>query len=485
MTSPGMQGRTSRDRYDAVVVGAGPNGLAGAITLARAGWAVLVLEANETVGGGARSAELTLPGFVHDLGSAIHPLGYGSPVFRLFPLAEHGLRWVHSPAPLAHPLDDGTAVTLEPVVEQTAELLGPDGAAYRRLLGPTVADWPKLLPALLGPLRLRSVRHPLALVRFGPPALLPARLLAQALFRGERARALFAGIAAHAVQPLERPGTAAAGLVLSTLGHVVGWPLPVGGAQRIADALAGYFRALGGEVVTGARVGSLDDLPPARAVLLDVTPRQFLRIAGERLPAGYRCRLARYRYGPGIWKVDWALDGPIPWRAPECARAGTVHVGGTLPEIAAAERAPWRGEHAERPFVILAQPSLFDPARAPAGKHTAWAYCHVPHGSTVDMTAAIEAQLERFAPGFRDRVLARRATGPAELERDNANLVGGDIGGGVQDLAQLYTRPLARVVPYATPLEGVYLCSSSTPPGGGVHGLCGYFAARAALRELR
>ena len=484
MTSPGVQGRTGREHYDAIVVGAGPNGLAAAITLARAGRAVLVLEANETVGGGARSAELTLPSFVHDLGSAIHPLGFGSPVFRLFPLAEHGLSWIQPPTPVAHPLDDGTAATLEPVVEQTAELLGPDGAAYRRLLGPTVADWPKLLPALLGPLRLRSARHPLALARFGPPALLPARLLAQALFRGERARALFAGIAAHAVQPLERPGTAAAGLVLAALGHVAGWPLPVGGAQRIADALAGYFRALGGEVVTGARVESLDELPPARAVLLDVTPRQFLRIAGERLPAGYRRRLARYRYGAGIWKVDWALDGPIPWRAPECARAGTVHVGGTLAEIAAAERAPWRGEHAARPFVILAQPSLFDPARAPAGKHTAWAYCHVPHGSPVDMTARIEAQLERFAPGFRERVLARRATGPAELERDNANLVGGDIGGGVQDLLQLYTRPVARLVPYATPLAGVYLCSSSTPPGGGVHGLCGYFAARAALRGL-
>jgi phytoene dehydrogenase-like protein len=446
---------------------------------------VLVLEANQTVGGGARSAELTLPGFVHDLGSAIHPLGLGSPFFRLLPLAEYGLSWIHAPTPLAHPLDDGAAATLEPAVEETAGGLGPDAGAYRWLLGPVVADWPRLLPAVLGPLRLRSARHPLALARFGLRALPPARLLAEGLFRGERARALFAGLAAHAIQPLEWPGTAAAGLVLGALGHTVGWPLPRGGAQRVADALAGHLRALGGEIVTGAPVASLEELPRADSVLLDVTPRQLLRIAGGRLPAGYRRRLARYRYGPGVFKVDWALAGPIPWRAPACARAGTVHLGGALAEVAAAERAVWQGEHPERPFVLLAQPSLFDPSRAPAGGHTAWAYCHVPHGSSEDRTEAIERQVERFAPGFRELILGRSSMGPRDLERHDANLVGGDIGGGVLDLRQLYTRPLPRLVPYATPIRGLYLCSSSTPPGGGVHGLCGYFAARAALRGLR
>ena len=470
---------TSRS-YDAVVIGAGPNGLAAAITLARAGRSVLVREANETVGGGARSAELTLPGFVHDVCSAVHPLAAGSPFFRTLPLAEHGLEWVFPPAPLAHPFDDGTAAVLERSVEATAATLGADAGAYRKLMNPLATDWPLLENALLGPPGLP--RHPLALARFGLRALRPARRLAEVWFDGSRARALFAGLAAHSFLPLEKMPSAAFGLVLGITGHALGWPVPRGGAQRIADALASYFRSLGGEIETGARVGSIDELPPARAVLCDVTPRQLVRLAGHRLPAGYRRQLERYAYGPAAYKIDWALDSPVPWKAKECARAGTVHLGGTIEEIARSERAAWRGEHAENPFVLVAQPSLFDPARAPAGKHTLWAYCHVPNGSTFGMAERIEQQVERFAPGFRDRVLARHVMSPADLERHNANLVGGDINGGAQTLRQLFTRPTRRL--YSTPLKGLYICSSSTPPGGGVHGMCGHAAARRALRDV-
>lgn len=466
--------------YDAVVVGAGPNGLAAAIVLARAGRSVLVREANETIGGGARSAELTLPGFIHDICSAVHPLAAGSPFFRTLPLAEHGLEWVFPPAPLAHPFDDGTAAVLERSVEATAATLGADAGAYRKLMGRLAADWPLLENALLGP--PKWPRHPLALARFGLRALRPARRLAEGWFKGARARALFAGLAAHSFLPLEKVPSAAFGLVLGITGHAIGWPVPRGGAQRIADALASYFRSLGGEIETGARVGSIDELPPARAVLCDVTPRQLVCIAGHRLPSGYRRKLGRYAYGPAVYKIDWALDGPVPWRAKECARAGTVHLGGTSEEVAASERAAWRGEHAEKPFVLVAQPSLFDSERAPAGKHTLWAYCHVPFGSDVDMTERIERQVERFAPGFRDRVLARRVMSPADLERHNANLVGGDINGGAQTLRQLFTRPTRSL--YSTPLKGLYICSSSTPPGGGVHGMCGHAAALRALRDV-
>jgi phytoene dehydrogenase-like protein len=468
--------------YDAIVVGAGPNGLAAAIELARAGRSVLVLEAALEVGGGVRSAALTLPGFVHDVCSAIHPLGAGSPFLRALPLAEHGLAWTYSPAPLAHPLDDGTAILLERSIAATAAGLGRDGAAYRRLVAPLVRGWEPLVEAILAPLRLP--RHPLALARFGMRAVWPARALAERLFSGERARALFAGMAAHAIMPLEWPLTSAFGVVMLVLGHAVGWPFPQGGAQRLADALASYLASLGGEIRTGSPIASLDQLPPARAVLFDLAPRQVRAITGERLPAGYARALGRYRHGPGVFKIDWALDGPIPWRAPECARAATLHLGGTLAEIADAEAAVWRGEHPERPFVLLSQPSLFDLSRAPAGKHTAWAYCHVPNSSAVDMTEQIEGQIERFAPGFRRRVLARSAMGPAAMERHNANYIGGDISGGVQDVRQLFTRPVARLDPYTTPAAGIYICSSSTPPGGGVHGMCGYWAARSALRDL-
>jgi phytoene dehydrogenase-like protein len=472
---------TSAD-YDAIIIGSGPNGLAAAITLARAGRSVLVLEANDTIGGGARSAELTLPGFVHDICSAVHPLGIGSPFFRTLPLAQYGLEWIQPPTPLAHPFDDGTVAVLERSVAVTASGLGNDARAYRKLMEPLVSDWDKLADAILGPLRLP--RHPLAFARFGLNALRSARDLVEHLFKGEHARALFAGISAHSTLPLERSPSAAFGLVLGILGHAVGWPVPRGGSQQIANALAACLRAAGGEIRTGTPVASLDALPSARAILCDITPRQLLHIAGHRLPSGYRRQLERYRYGPGVFKVDFALDGPIPWRATACAHAGTVHLGGTLAEIAAAERAVWQGEHPEYPFVLVAQPSRFDSTRAPAGKHTAWAYCHVPQGSTVDMTERIIAQVERFAPGFRDRILAYHTLSPADLERHNANYIGGDINGGVQDLRQLFTRPVPRLVPYATPVRGLYICSSSTPPGGGVHGMCGYFAAQAALRTV-
>ncbi len=467
--------------YDAVVVGSGPNGLAAAVALARAGRSVLVREAAETVGGGARSAELTLPGFVHDVCSAIHPLVAGSPFFRTLPLGDHGLELVQPPVALAHPLDDGSAVVLARTVEETADGLGEDGEAYRRLVGAVVDDWRRLEEAILGPV-VRVPRHPVALARFGVSALRPAARVARTLFRGERARALFAGCAAHSMVPLERSPTAGFGLVLLALGHATGWPVARGGSQAIADSLASYLRSLGGEIETGRPVESLAELPPTKAVLCDLTPRQLIRVVGDRLPPRYRRALERFRYGPGSFKVDLALDGPVPWRASECGRTACLHVGGTFAEVAAAERAPWERREAERPFVLVAQQTVVDPSRAPEGKHTVWAYCHVPNGSRVDMTDAIEGQIERFAPGFRERVLARHVMAPADFERHNANLVGGDINGGASDLAQLVGRPAFRAIPYSTPVPGLFLCSSSTPPGGGVHGMCGFLAAQAALR---
>ncbi|MGB8344044.1 MAG: NAD(P)/FAD-dependent oxidoreductase [Ktedonobacteraceae bacterium] len=471
----------SKEAYDAIVVGAGPNGLAAAITLARAGRSVVVFEAKDTVGGGTRSMELTLPGFVHDVCSAIHPLGPGSPFFRTLPLAQYGLEWIQPSVALAHPLDDGTVALLERSIEATSETLGRDAKAYRALMAPLAANWDILADAFLGPLRPQSLRHPFALVRFALEAILPARTLANLRFKDERARAIFAGMSAHSMLPLGKATTAGFGLTLGVLGHVVGWPFPKGGSQKIADALAAYLRALGGEIVTGVEIKSLDALPTARAMLFDVTPRQLLRIAGSRLSSGYAHQLRGYRYGPGVFKIDFALDGPVPWKAAECLRAGTVHIGGTLAEIAAAEAVVWKGQPSEKPFVLVAQQSLFDSTRAPEGKQTLWTYCHVPPGSTFDMTERIEAQIERFAPGFRDRILARHIFNPLDLEQYNANYIGGDINGGVQDLWQFFTRPTIRPVPYSTPAKDIYICSSSTPPGGGVHGMCGYFAAQAAL----
>jgi len=427
-----------------------------------------------------RSAELTLPGFIHDICSAVHPLGVGSPFMRGLPLSEYGLQWAQPQAPLAHPFDDGTAVVLERDIAETAAHLGADGSAYIRLMSPLLASWRELAADILGPLRMP--RHPVTLARFGLSALPSIRGLVEHHFTGERARALFAGTSAHAILPLDRPPGAAFALVLLLLGHADGWPVARGGSQRIADAMAAYLRALGGEIVTGREITSMVDLPPADHTLFDVTPRQLLRIAGSRFPVSYQRALRRYRYGPGVFKLDLALDGPVPWKSSDCLRASTVHAGGTFEEIAASESAVWRGEHPERPLVLVAQQSLFDPARAPAGKQTLWAYCHVPSGSTVDMTARVEAQIERFAPGFRERILARHAMTAAQMEAYSPNYIGGDINGGVQDLLQLFTRPAIRPVPYATPDPRILICSSSTPPGGGVHGMCGYYAAQTVLR---
>ena len=471
----------SRPRYDAVIVGAGPNGLAAAITLVERGLAVLVVEAMETVGGGARTAEFTLPGFRHDVCSAIHPLALASPFFQRLPLARLGVEIIQPDAPLAHPLDDGTAVTIERSVNSTADGLGEDAGAWHSLLAPMVDDFDRLMSGALGPLRLP--RHPLVLGRFGLSALRSATGLADHLFDGERAKAVFAGMAAHSMLPLESPITASFGLVLGVSAHAVGWPIIRGGSQVLVDALATYLRALGGEILTSSPVRRLSDLPSSRVVVFDLTPRQVLEICGDALPPGYRRQLRRFRYGMGVFKVDYALDGPVPWTARECLRAGTVHLGGTIEEIAASERAIARGGHPDRPYVLIAQQSLFDDSRAPAGSHTLWAYCHVPNGSTVDMTAHIEKQIERFAPGFRDRVLARHVTTAHDLETYNPNYIGGDINGGRQDIRQLFTRPALRFDPYATPNPRLFICSSSTPPGGGVHGLCGYFAASSVLRR--
>ena len=464
----------------AVVVGSGPNGLAAGIALAEAGRSVTVLEGADRLGGGCRSEELTLPGFVHDTCSTVHSLALASPFLSTLPLAEHGLELVHPSAPLAHPLDDGSAVMLERSVDETARGLGADAAAYRRLFGPLVLSADELFGQILGP--LRPPRHPLVMARFGLGALRSASGLARSRFTGERARALFAGCAAHSMLSLTTPASAAFGMVLAVTAHQVGWPVARGGSQRLVDALASQLRSLGGEIQTARWVESLDEVEAHTPVLLDVTPRQLLRLAGARLPAGYGRRLGRYRYGPGVFKLDWALEAPIPWSAAEVLRAGTVHLAGTLDETVASEEAAVRGRHADRPFVLLVQPTLFDPTRAPDGRHTAWAYCHVPQGSTRDMAEAIESQVERFAPGFRDLILGRSVMDSAEVERRNPNYVGGDINGGVQDLRQLFTSPVPRLDPYSTPLRGLYLCSSSTPPGGGVHGMCGYHAARSALR---
>lgn len=466
---------------DAVIVGSGPNGLAAAVHLVQAGASVVVLEAAPEIGGGTRSGELTLPGFVHDRCSAVHPMAILSPWFRRLALADHGLRWIQPPVSAAHPLDDEPAVLLRRSVPDTAAELDGDARAYRRLVEPFLANPHGLFGDTLGPLGLP--RHPLLLVRFGLRALRSAKGLARR-FAGPRARALLAGCAGHAILPLERAVSGAIALTFLIAGHVEPWPVAAGGSHAIARALAGLVRASGGRIETGIRVRSLADLPPARVYLFDTSPAQLAAIAEPVLPARYLRRLRRYRYGPGVFKLDWALDGAIPWRDPRCLEASTVHVGGSLEQLAAAEAAVWRGEHPERPFVMVCQQSQFDPTRAPPGKHTGYAYCHVPPGSTVDVSGQIERQIERFAPGFRDRILARHVTTPADLERDNPNYVGGAITGGVADLFQLFTRPVARLDPYSTPNPRVFLCSASTPPGGGVHGMCGYHAARAARRRI-
>lgn len=475
-----MTRRAGATSLDAVVIGAGPNGLAAAIVLAQAGRSVRVYEAQQEPGGGLRSAALTGDDYVNDVCATVHALALASPFLASLPLAAHGFEPVHPDAPFAHPLDDGTAVVAERSVEATAEGLGRDDArAYRALFGPLVADAPRVMEALLAP---PGWKHPLVMAKVGPTALRSARGLARR-FGDARTRALIAGVAAHAILPLDLLGTAGYTLGLTIAAHGFGWPFARGGSQSLARALTSHLASLGGEVVTASPVASLDDLPPARAILCDVSPRQFIALAGARLPRRSARRLARFRHGPGVFKMDWALSSPVPWRAEACRRAGTIHIGGTFEEISASEDAAWRGRVADRPYVLAVQPTLWDDTRAPAGRHTLWAYCHVPHGAEADMSSRIEAQIERFAPGFRDCIVARHAMGPATLERRNPNLIGGDIAGGAGDLRQVLMRPVAALDPYATAISDVYLCSSSTPPGVGVHGMCGYFAARSALRR--
>ena len=463
----------------AIVIGSGPNGLAAAIVLAQAGIDVEVREAASIPGGAARSGELTLPGFIHDLGSAVHPMALGSPFFSKLSLEQHGLKWIHPPAPLAHPLDDGSAAMLERDLEATAAQFGSDAANYRRLVGPISRQWDIFAWETLRPLRFPH--HPFLLARFGLHGIQPATVLARSSFGNPRLRALFAGLAAHAILKLEAPLTGAFGLIFGAMGHALGWPIPQGGAQQITNALIGVLGSFGGRVVTGSEVRSLVELGSPDLLLCDVTPRQFIALAGQRLPSGFRESLERYRYGPGVFKMDWALREPIPWTAKDCLRAATVHVAGTFEEIAASERAAWSSP-SDKPFILLSQPTLFDPTRAPEGKHIAWAYCHVPNGWTGSMREQIEGQIERFAPGFRECILARAVHNPAQMQAWNPNLVGGDINGGSADVKQFVLRPTWRR--YGTPLKGVYLCSSSTPPGGGVHGMCGYWAARWALDSV-
>ncbi len=468
----------------ACVIGAGPNGLAAAIVLAQAGLQVDMLEAQPTPGGAVRTLELTLPGFRHDFGSAVFPLGAASPFFSSLPLADHGLEWIHSPAPLAHPLDDGTAVMLECDLSEAGDSLGVDGLAWDKLMRPFVESWTEFAPEVLRPVRFIP-RHPWLMARFGMVALRSAGAVASR-FRSERTRALFAGLAAHSFLSLDEPLSTSFAMMMAVSAHVVGWPIPRGGAQSITDALCGYFSTLGGKVTTSSPVRNLPALasvlPKYDLFLCDLSPRQLVEVAGQRLSDSYKRQLGKYRYGSGVFKVDYALNAPIPWKARDCLRATSVHLGGSFEEIATSEKAVRSGHHAEHPFVLLAQPSLFDSTRAPGGKHTAWAYCHVPNGSTFNMLERLEDQIERFAPGFRDCILARRVFSPADLESMDANLVGGDVGGGALDIRQFLFRPTWRH--YATSARDIYICSASTPPGGAVHGMCGYHAAKMALARL-
>jgi phytoene dehydrogenase-like protein len=472
----------AKTEFDAVVVGSGPNGLAAAITMQQAGLEVLLVEGEQTVGGGMRSAELTLPGFIHDVCSAIHPMALASPFFSSVPLQNHGLEFIYPPFAAAHPLDNGRVAILEASIHKTAGQLGSDRDRYLKLMGPLVKRWPLIAHAVFNPWSIPS--HPLDMAQFALKALLSARHLADRFFEEELAKGMFAGMAAHGMLRFTDTASSAAALALMIQGHLQGWPLVKKGSQQLANALCSYFLSLGGKLETKFPVNSLHQLPTARAILLDVTPEQLLRIAGNRLSALYRWQLTRFQYGMGVYKLDWALDSPIPFQAEACKLAGTVHLGGSFADIEASEKMVFEGSHPQKPFVLLAQQSLFDPTRAPAGKHTAWAYCHVPHGSTVSMREAIENQIERFAPGFRERVLATHVMDPAQLQAYNPNYIGGDILGGKQDLSQLFTRPALRFSPYRTSAKGIYLCSSSTPPGAGVHGMCGYHAATRSLRDI-
>jgi phytoene dehydrogenase-like protein len=467
--------------YDAIVVGSGPNGLAAAILMQQKGLSVLLIEGKETIGGGLRSAELTLPGFIHDICSAVHPLAVASPFFSTLPLREHGLEYIYPLIAAAHPFDNGTAAIIKNSVADTAALLGGDEQNYLELMQPVVKNWPLIAPDVLGP--LHYPKDPLAMARFGFPALTSAAHLIKR-FKTNEARGLLAGMAAHSIQPLTNLATSAIALVLMASAHLKGWPIPKGGSNQIADALESYFISIGGKVETNFYVKSLEQLPSSRAVLFDITPKQLLQIAGHKFSSIYKWQLKRYRYGPGVFKVDWALDAPIAFTAPGCRQAGTVHIGNTFEEIASGEQQVWDGKIPQRPFVLLAQPSIVDATRAPEGKHTAWAYCHVPNGSKADMTDIIEKQIERFAPGFRESILAKHTMNTEQMEEYNPNYIGGDINGGVIDIGQLFTRPALRWSPYNTSAKGIYICSSSTPPGGGVHGMCGYWAAKRVIADL-
>jgi phytoene dehydrogenase-like protein len=473
--------QTSKKDYDAIVVGSGPNGLAAAITIQQSGLSVLLVEAKQTIGGGMRSAELTLPHFIHDVCSAIHPLAKSSPFFKTLPLEKYGLEFIDPTIQAAHPFDDGGAAGLYRSIQQTAEGLGEDERSYCKLIEPIVNNWPHIAADVLAPLHFP--KHPIDMARFGLKALTSAKHLIK-IFRSKEGRGLLAGMAAHAIQPLSNAATAATALVLMSAAHSNGWPMAKGGSQSIANALGSYFLSLGGVIETNFYVDSLNNLPSAHAVLLDVTPRQLLQIAGYKFSSIYKWQLKRYRYGMGVFKIDWALGEPIPFTASECTQAGTIHLGNTFEEIAASELLTSEGNHPEKPFVLLAQQSLFDSSRAPEGKHTAWAYCHVPNGSTADMTAQIEKQVERFAPGFRDCIIGRHVMNTEQIEEYNSNYIGGDIVGGIMDLGQLFTRPALRLSPYRSSAKGIYICSSSTPPGGGIHGMCGYHAAKRALRDV-
>jgi phytoene dehydrogenase-like protein len=469
--------------YDAVIIGSGPNGIAAAIVLAQKGLKVVMLEARDTIGGGCRSAELTLPGFVHDICSSIHPLGLGSPLFRQLQLENFGLEWIQPEAAYAHPLDGGHAGVVYRSIERTAETLGRDGKSYSELMGSINPDWDKVCDAALDPLNpFKMFRHPFALGLFGLKAMMPAQMMIDTFFQDDVARGLLAGVCAHAELPFTAFASASFGLVLGATAHILGWPMPAGGAQSLMNALVAKFESLGGEVVTSCPVSSLEDLPQSRFTLCDISPKQLVSIAGNKLPSGYVKQLNNYKYGPGVFKLDYALSGPIPWTATECHNAATVHLGGTMEEIAESEADCWKGKVSTKPYVLFVQNAVADPSRAPAGKHTGWAYCHVPNGSRMDMTPYIERQIERFAPGFKDLVLARHTYTPATMQQYNANYIGGDINGGAFIASQLLTRPVFRAVPYSTPVKGLYLCSASTPPGGGIHGMCGYYAAHAALR---
>ncbi|NEU09315.1 NAD(P)/FAD-dependent oxidoreductase [Flavihumibacter sp. R14] len=467
--------------FDAVVVGSGPNGLAAAIAMQQEGLNVLIIEGKDTIGGGLRSAELTLPGFTHDICSAVHPLAFGSPFFSKLPLQKHGLEYIFPAVAAAHPFRDGSAAFLTKSIDETARWLTKDDQTYATLFTRLLKDWPGLMNDLLGPLRIPE--NPAALAKFGMKALLPATVLARN-FQTTGARALVAGMAAHSMLPLTYIGTSAIALVLMASGHEYGWPIPKGGSASIANALASYFTALGGRIETGRMITSMNQLPSSHAVLFDITPKQLLKIAGHKFSTIYKWQLERYRYGMGVFKMDWALDEPIPFKNSRCRQAGTVHLGSTMAEIADSEQQTWQGRHPEKPFVLLAQPSISDPSRAPAGKHSVWAYCHVPKNSNADMTEAIESQVERYAPGFKDRILARHVMNSRDMECYNPNYIGGDINGGAIDIGQLFTRPALRWSPYRTSAKGLYICSSSTPPGGGVHGMCGYHAAKRALKDV-